>query len=86
MAKNVSVKNKGQRGATAVVPSWLEDPLGINRQDVIDRAIDWYRDAETKQRANDPDAPAMSNAEIDLWNAVVLLIERQREAGSNEQR
>lgn len=79
MAKNVSMKNPGQRGATAVVPSWLEDPLEINRQDVIDRAKDWYNDPETRKRANDPDAPPMTNVEIDLWNAVALVI--MREAG-----
>lgn len=80
MAKNVSMKNPGQRGATAIVPSWLQDPLDINRQDVIDRAKDWYNDSIIRGRTGDPSAPSMIDAEIDLWNAVGLLI--AREAGS----
>jgi hypothetical protein len=79
MTKSVSMKNPGQRGATAVVPSWLQDPLDVNRQDVIDRARDWYNDPVTKGRANDPNAQAMTNAEIDLWNAVAVLIARETE-------
>lgn len=77
MAKNVSMKNPGQRGATAVVPSWLQDPLDLNCQDVIDRAKDWYNDPVTKSRASDPTAPAMTNTEIDLWNAVGVLLARE---------